>query len=112
QLTCSPGGTINQTVNPLSTTCATACSVKTLTDLSGNGHDATQASNATRPTFVFSCQNAKPCMTMNGSQFLSIAALGNVSQPWTVIGVGQRTSGGFSNLFGDGSGTGYGILYN
>src|SRR6185312_13200694 len=81
-------------------------------DLSGNGHDATQASNATRPTFVFSCQNAKPCMTMNGSQFLSIAALGNVSQPWTVIGVGQRTSGGFSNLFGDGSGTGYGILYN
>ena len=51
KLTCSPGGFLNQTVNPLATTCASGCKVKTLYDQVGS-NDLTQATNANRPTFA------------------------------------------------------------
>jgi hypothetical protein len=102
------------TCSTLATTCASSCNVTTLYDQSGNGHNAVQATNSNRPTWIINCLGSLPCMNFAG-QFLQVSStsLGNISQPWTISGVGERTvTSGFMNLYGDGSGNGYGILWN
>lgn len=55
----------------LATTCATACNVRTLYDQLGSVNctttcNATQTTNANRPTLVMSCVNSSPCMESSG----------------------------------------------
>ena len=108
-LTCSPGGTINQTVNSLSTTCAVSCVIATLYDQTGNSHDVTQATNSQRPTFTQSCLGSNPCAAFLGSstQLLkSAATIGTLTQPNTLAMVSIRT-GAFTTkgaVFGDSTG--------
>lgn len=110
-LTCSAGGTINQTIHPLATTCASSCVVAKLYDQTGNNAcennsvsgfscDVSQATNANRPTLTVSCQNGHPCVVFSGasSQQLLIQGGANatgltsaVAQPWSVSGVVERT---------------------
>lgn len=116
-LTCSSGGVINETIQPLSTTCAVSCTVKTLYDQSGSlacaGGTAcnfTEPTEASRPTFVANSSGTKPGMVFNGSQGLKTANNLTLSQPLSMSAVGKRTtfnSGNNDNLLnGDSSGTG------
>ena len=79
-VTCSPGGTLNFTVNPLSTTCAAGCVLKTLYDQSGASNcggacNFTQATLADMPSITQSCQNSKFCITFNGtSQCMNVGS--------------------------------------
>jgi hypothetical protein len=81
-LTCSPGGTINQTVNSLATTCSVSCSIKTFYDMSGAlscggaACDLTQATNSKRPVLIQSCLNGKICgrCTASSSQEMTHAS--------------------------------------
>lgn len=95
-ITCSSGGTLNETVNSLATTCSGGCRVKTLYDQSGNTNctgaacDVTQATNANRPTFTTSgCTGLSGtktwCMSATGTQTLTSAANfnGTGTQPYT-----------------------------
>lgn len=100
-LTCSSGGTLNQTVNTLATTCAVACSVKTLYDQSGANKctgaaacDVTQATLAQRPAFTRTgCAGLSGmqtwCMTFNGTNSNLQSSLtwagGSVAQAYTGI---------------------------
>lgn len=81
-LTCSVGGTINQTLQALSITCAVSCTIKTLYDQTGNGNDITQATEANRPTF-----SATPLVcsvfTSANSTFLSGGTTVTLSTPLT-----------------------------
>jgi hypothetical protein len=103
-LTCSAGGTINETVNSIATTCASGCVVATLYDQSGanlcggSPCDATQATNANRPAF----SNALSGITAGrfgmtcggGSVTLSSATMSSsVSQPLTILWTARKTSG-------------------
>lgn len=109
QVTCSTGGVINETLQPLATTCAVSCNVKTWTDQSGNTNctaascDASNTTIATRPTVSLNCISGKPCMVCNGSlsQTLSTIGLngGGLSQPLTLSAVANRT--GATTSFGD-----------
>lgn len=103
-LTCSSGGTINQTINPLSTTCTVGCVVKTLYDQAGGGFDLTQSTLANMPTYTANCVGTtKPCMSFISAQLL-VAGSG-----WAQFGslsfsmVAERTSG--FNAFTDVLGT-------
>jgi hypothetical protein len=98
-LTCSAGNVINQTVNALSVTCAVACDVKEAYDMSGNGLNATQATNSQRPTFTQNFVNGKSCMTFarGSSQFLYNGTGSSVSQPLSMAVVAERTGSTTSN---------------
>ena len=103
-LTCSSGGVINETINSLATTCATACSIKTLFDQSGNTNcssaacNLSQATNADRPTFTRNCITTKPCLTFNGTTtFLSNGGNLVQAQPFSINAVAQRTGNFTSN---------------
>lgn len=105
-LTCSAGGTVNQTINSLATTCAVACSVKQMYDQSGAAScssaacNLSQATNSRRPALTTSCQNSKPCLVCAGSLiFVSDPVALTQAQPFTISAVGERT-GAFSS-FGD-----------
>jgi hypothetical protein len=80
-LTCSAGGTINETLQSLATTCAVSCTVKTLYDQTlSNGCfgltcDIANATEANRPTLILNCTaHNKPCMqfTLASSQVLNL----------------------------------------
>jgi hypothetical protein len=97
-ITCSAGGVLNETLQALSTTCATSCTVKTLYDQSGasacsGACDMSQATEANRPTLVLNCLGSKPCIAFSGSaQFLSApGAASAVNQPFTYSCVINRT---------------------
>lgn len=103
-ITCSSGGTLNQTIHTLATTCAVSCVVKTLYDQSGANScssaacDLTQTTNALRPTFSTACSvltGANPwCMVFNGtSQYLSISSGPTQAQPFTFSAVARRNGG-------------------
>ena len=97
KLTCSSGGTINETINALSTTCAVSCVVATLYDQSGNtacttACDLTQSTNANRPVLTLNCLSTKYCMTWSGTKgMLAPATFANHAQPFTYSAVIQRT---------------------
>lgn len=101
-LTCSAGGTINETLQALSTTCAISCTAKTLYDQSGNTNcasvacDLTNATIANRPAYTLSCIGSLGCLTFTGtlSQILQAAGQAPSSfcpQPLTVSLVAKRT---------------------
>ncbi len=93
-LTCSSGGTINQTVHSLSVTCAVSCVIATIYDqsgansCSGSACDAIQATNANRPVFSNGATFSAQC-----SSGLSLAAanLTPQAQPLTLSSVFERT---------------------
>ena len=98
-LTCSTGGVLNQTINPLSTACASGCKVKTLYDQSGSSKcsgsacNLTQTATTTRPTFTTNCQNGKSCLVFNGSACLATASTPTTqTQPYTISAVWDTTA--------------------
>ena len=93
-LTCSAGGTINQTINSLSTTCSVSCAVKEFYDQTGNGHNATQATNSRRPILTQNCVNTSlPCAAsiIANSSSLSTASFSQ-TQPFTLVTSSEFTS--------------------
>jgi hypothetical protein len=101
-LTCSQGGVINQTINPLSTTCAVSCSVKTLYDQSGANSCGgiacvfvTAASVSTWPVLLRNTPNSgNLCMSFSGSQVIKIQTVNfSLSPPATAETVSMRANG-------------------
>lgn len=100
-LTCSAGGTINQTINPLSTTCAISCVVNALYDQSGANScsaaacDAVNITNATRATYTQNCIGSLPCLTKAGGAGVTPIQKSSfptsITQPYTVSTVCERT---------------------
>lgn len=103
-LTCSAGGTINETINPLSTTCAVSCKIKTLYDQSGalsctgsTACDLAQATNANRPAYTQNCTGlgaGKPCATFVAASTQSLRKTTNIftqAQPLSQSTIAQRT---------------------
>jgi hypothetical protein len=85
------------------------CTVKTIYDQTANANDLSQVTAATRPTLVFNCINTSlPCMAFNGSQFLTRGTFSSsAAQPFTVVGLAERTSGtGNSTFFSTSTSTG------
>ena len=114
-LTCSPGGTLNQTIHTLATTCASGCVVKTIYDQTGNGHDTTQATNSDRPNVVANAINSSYCMQghTSGPPLLPGASAYTQSQPYSAVGIskfGTANYGVFSIT--DGSFGGFIVQYN
>lgn len=109
RLQCSAGGVISSLVSgaactfvtgnacsPLATTCATACNVRTVYDQSGATNcttacDATQATNASRPTLTQNCQNGKICLTVAATTMSTSALSAAQAQPLTGSFVATRT---------------------
>lgn len=67
--------------------------VATWPDLSANGHNLTQGTGASQPTYVTSGVNTHAGVAFNGSQFLATAAL-TLAQPFTMLLVLVQTSAG------------------
>ncbi len=85
------GGTLTlPTIGGLVCGVGVTCNVKTLYDQTGNGINATQATNANRPALTINCVSTLPCMTFSGSQRL---VSGNVvgNQPLTISTVANLT---------------------
>ena len=104
-LTCSAGNAINQTVNPLATTCASGCVIKTFYDQTGNSNNLSTPSNilANMATLNTSCSGLSGkynyCAVFNGSSDyykVTIAGLAT-AQPYTYAAVSERT-GAFTSL--------------
>lgn len=99
-LTCSAGGILNQTLNPLSTTCASGCVVGRVYDQSGNGAtycspncDQIQSTNASRPAFTQNyVSTGKFGMTFAGAQSMGINSPVGNAQPLTFSAVANRTA--------------------
>ena len=98
-LTCSAGGTINETIQALATTCAVSCTVKTLYDQSGgtncSGAPCTwvQATEANRPNLILNITgNGRSGMRFGGgAQNLASPSI-SLAQPWTIsAALGKRT---------------------
>jgi hypothetical protein len=107
-LTCSAGGTINQTINSLATTCAVSCDIKTLYDQTGHGNDMTRAANAGRPLFTLSGLGSFSVATFGSMANIFLQTAGSIatgSQPYTLSGVYKNTGASQSPLLG-GSGSG------
>jgi hypothetical protein len=108
KLTCSAGGLINQTVNPLATTCASGCRVAAAYDEEQNSLTATsnfvQANNALRPNFGYTAAQcglsilvAYPyCLQFTGTQYMQTGAVAVVNQPFDLVVAMERT-GNFTN---------------
>ncbi len=77
--------------------------------------DWTQGTDANRPVLVLNCQNAQPCMTFNGSQYLVNTALSSLATPTFIAAVIRTGNTGAVNTimssnntlpyFSSGSGT-------
>lgn len=111
-LTCSSGGVINETINPLSVTCASGCGIATLYDQSGNSRDMNFASIflSIRPPLVRSgVGNSGWAMFCNGQTtgdtYLTTASNATAqAQPFTVSAILRNntfSSGGI--LLSDGT---------
>lgn len=107
-ITCSAGGTLNQTLQALSVTCASSCTIKTLYDQSGNtvcsatACDVTNATIANRPALTLSCIGSLFCATFTGSnsqvlQSANAMATNFCPQPLSQSIVAKRT-GAFTTL--------------
>lgn len=99
-LTCSAGGTINQTINSLAITCAISCSVKTLYAQTGTGNNMTWTNVASAPTLTVSCTNSKLCMTFASGAVIASGTGFTLGAPASVFAVGKRTGNttSYSNL--------------
>ena len=99
-LTCPGGGVINETVNPLSTTCAAGCVIQALFDQSGQNNCSGVCivfnnTNARRATFTRNCIGSLPCATRAGGANtlygLFSGSFPTIAQPFTVSTVCERT---------------------
>lgn len=96
-LTCSAGGTINQTVHTLAVTCAVSCEVATIYDQSGASScsgacDDTATHAAGRPILTLNCIGSLPCMVPGTTGSLKSANLASTeNQPFTLSVVAART---------------------
>lgn len=80
----------------------TTCTVKTLYDQSGNGHNCVNATEANRPTFrPNGVSSGKPSMFLNSAKSLSCASLPTTTVPWSFVGVASFHSdpGGNTRFF-------------
>lgn len=91
QITCSPGGILNETIQPLATTCAVSCTIKTLTGQVA-GHDWVNATEATRPTLVLNSIGTLPAMVFNGAKGLVSTAIGTINQVFSITAIAKRTT--------------------
>lgn len=107
KLTCSAGGTINQTINPLSTTCNSGCALKTMYDQSGAlacGGAAcdyqAQSTVGNWPVIAPDYSGGRACANQGTGSHVGMrtaAAITTLAQPFSVSGVYIRTSGTASN---------------
>lgn len=69
------------------------CTVKTLYDQTGGGHDMTNATIATRPILKTSCIGSLPCMQFANASpsFLTNGAISSMNQPYSFSEVFERT---------------------
>lgn len=110
-LTCSAGGTVNQTIHTLAVTCAVSCSVLTLYDQPSSvnmSYESGVGTLSTAPTLIASCTNSKPCMVFNGNYFIGTDTTAEetaITLGFTasVFAVGKRT-GAFSSYNSLGAG--------
>lgn len=105
-LTCSSGGGVNQTINPLSTTCASGCVIATYYDQSGAANcsgacNFTQATNSLRHKLVQSCSGSVLCadMSIANSTYLTPNIGTTINQPYTFSITAKRT-GSFTSTGG------------
>jgi len=121
-ITCSPGGTLNQTIHALSVTCAVSCSVKELYDQSGANKCGGSACNwfggapptnfAEWPVLQLNAINSSYCMSFNpsNSQLIKNTTVSFYQlQPYTMEAIALRTTGQgatFNFLWGNAGGGG------
>lgn len=99
-ITCSAGGTLNETLQALSVTCAVSCTAKQLYDQTGGNNcgggacDLTQATEANRPAFTLNCLNTtKPCLTFTTAKGLeNTTGFGALAQAFSISLVWNRTA--------------------
>lgn len=85
-------------------TCTTTCTIKTLYDQSGNGHNCTKAVEASRPTFLPSGVSAgKPSIHFGtgSNRELACASVATTTVPWTTVAVALSAAnpGGNERVF-------------
>lgn len=95
-LTCSTGGVINETLQPLATTCAISCTIKTWYDQSGasicgGACDVTQATEATRPSVLLATLGGKPVVSASIKTMQSANLGSTLSQPNFLSAVADMT---------------------
>lgn len=76
----------------------------TWNDLSGNGHDLTQATGGDQPTYNTSQLNGLPAVSFNGSSDYLSGTIPSTPQPFTVFLVMQQTSATGTQIFMCGTG--------
>ena len=71
---------------------STTCSVKTLYDQTGNGHDLTETTTSEQPALTFNCIGSLPCMTFDpaASQQLQTAQF-VTDEPYTISAIADYT---------------------
>ena len=93
-ITCTAGGVIHETINPLSTTCAVSCFVATLYDQIGThcsgSCDLTEAISL-RPVLALNVLNSKPCVQFSAisGHILASPTFTSASQPITLSTVAK-----------------------
>lgn len=116
-LTCSAGGTINQTINPLSATCAISCVISHLYNQSGfagctggglvTDCDFCQGTNSARPTLIQSgTPSGKLSMhftAASSQRFINCTAqsLTSLAQPYTFSAVVRQATACGCSIYGD-----------
>ena len=109
-ITCSAGGTVNQTLHLLSVTCAVSCVVGELYDQTGNGNHLIQATNADRPVVNLNCLNTSlPCVNFTATAQGMTSAFSTASTYGSTSVVASSSS--LSNLLTVNSSTNLCLLY-
>ena len=74
---------------------STTCSVKTLYDQTGNGHDMTQTATSEMPALTFNCIGSLPCMTFNATDDQNFEAAEFITaEPFTISTIAMATGPG------------------
>lgn len=85
---------------------ATTGKITKLYDQTGNGNDATQGTDASRPAITLAAIGSLAVLTFSGAQALQAATGNPGGSGFTLTAVGKRVTGtGFQDLIGDQSGT-------
>jgi len=93
---------VNQTVNPLATTCASSCELYIWYDQSGNSRDLDAVSGGAFPTFVASSFAGQYSATFAAGNLISSTATATAqAQPITVAAAVKFT--GTGEVFTDGT---------
>lgn len=112
-ITCSAGGTLNETIHTLAVTCAVGCKVKTLYDQTQGLHcgssavcDFGQNTNSKRPALTTSCIGSLYCMTFasaSSQELVSTVAqsINTQTQPYTWSITARQTTTAAGALIAD-----------